>query len=470
MRVGARDQAQEVVRRLRALGAELEGAGRTRLISVTIEADPDLDPVALVFASRLAGERWFCWEQPDRGIALAGLGAAREIVSRGPGRFEDVERECAEAVRDSLRDPDRDLPSGAGPIWIGGFAFDAHGGSEPQWSSLPPALMVMPELALARSGAAAFLTASVFARDRDELVSGAERVAARVAGLRSASMPMRDPSPTGSPRISSARTPSRFEAAVSRATDLIEEGELEKVVLAREVRVEADSAHDPAATFGAMRERFSSCFCFCVGTPEGAFLGASPELLVRRAGPVAATVALAGSIRRSSDPAVDAHLGEQLRLSSKDRREHEIVVRRIERALAPHSVWVERADEPELAEVANVRHLATPIHAHLVEARSAVGLAGLLHPTPAVGGEPTGAAMAAIRELEALDRGWYAGPVGWMDPAEDGEFCVALRSALLRDRTAHAFAGCGIVEGSDPAAELAETELKLEALLPLLAG
>ncbi len=244
---------------------------------------------------------------------------------------------------------------------------------------------------------------------------------------------------------------------------------IEKVVLAREVTVEASSAHDPAATFGAMRERFPSCFCFCVGTGEAAFMGASPELLVRRAGPIAATVALAGSVRRSSDPAVDAHLGEQLKLSDKDRREHEIVVRRIERALAPHSVWVERAAEPALAEVANVTHLATPIHAHLAQARSAVGLAGVLHPTPAVGGEPRDAANAAIAELEGMDRGWYAGPVGWMDAAEDGEFCVALRSALLRDRTAHAFAGCGIVAGSDPASELAETELKLEAIVPLLA-
>ena len=115
-------------------------------------------------------------------------------------------------------------------------------------------------------------------------------------------------------------------------------------------------------------------------------------------------------------------------------------------------------------------HLATPIHAHLAEARSAIELAGLLHPTPAVGGEPIDAAGAAIAELEEMDRGWYAGPVGWMDVTEDGEFCVALRSALLRDRHAHAFAGAGIVAGSDPAAELAETELKLEAILPLLAG
>ena len=150
---------------------------------------------------------------------------------------------------------------------------------------------------------------------------------------------------------------------------------------------------------------------------------------------------------------------------------HEIVVKRIERALRPHSVWVEAAGrEPELIKVANIQHLATPIHAQLADPRSAIELAGMLHPTPAVGGEPGPEAVAAIPGLEDLDRGWYAGPVGWMDAVEDGEFCVGLRSALLRDRTAHLFAGAGIVADSDPEAELAETELKLAALLPLVTG
>jgi salicylate biosynthesis isochorismate synthase/menaquinone-specific isochorismate synthase len=181
-------------------------------------------------------------------------------------------------------------------------------------------------------------------------------------------------------------------------------------------------------------------------------------------------VALAGSTRRSADPSVDDHLGEQLVRSAKERREHEIVVRRIERALRTQSVWVEAASEPGLVKVANIQHLATPIHAQLSEPRSAVELAGILHPTPAVGGEPRDTALAAMPDLEDLDRGWYAGPVGWMDATEDGEFCVAIRSALLRDRTAHLFAGNGIVADSDPAAELAETEVKLNALLPLLTG
>jgi salicylate biosynthesis isochorismate synthase/menaquinone-specific isochorismate synthase len=168
---------------------------------------------------------------------------------------------------------------------------------------------------------------------------------------------------------------------------------------------------------------------------------------------------------------VDDHLGEQLLQSAKDREEHAIVARRIKRRLDPLAVWVEVAPEPVVIKVANIQHLATPIRAQLTESRSVLELAGHLHPTPAVGTEPaTAAAEAMITELEELDRGWYAGPVGWMDASEDGEFCVALRSALLRDRRAHLFAGAGIVADSDPSAELAETEIKLGALLPLLAG
>jgi isochorismate synthase len=439
------------------------GAER-RLVSVTREVELD-DPCAAVFASRLAADRWFAWEQPDRGFALAGLGAAHVAISRGADRFRDLSRECARVARGRASDEPDDLPAGAGPVWVGGFAFDPEGGRSPHWSSFPPALMAMPELSLARVGGRTYLTVCGIASD--EL---ADRLARRIAGLREERLPLFDPHPSGATRIASAAPPGRFEEAVAAAVERIRSGALEKVVLAREVTAEAPAAHDPAATFGALRELFPSCFSFCVGSPEGAFLGASPELLARRRGAGVATVALAGSTRRSADPAVDDHLGEQLLHSAKDRSEHEIVARRIERTLRPRSVWVETDTEPVLIKVANIQHLATPIHAQLADPASAVELAAVLHPTPAVGGEPREVALGLIPELEDLDRGWYAGPVGWMDAAEDGEFCVALRSALLRDRVAHLYAGGGIVADSDPAAELAETEIKLEALLPLLAG
>jgi salicylate biosynthesis isochorismate synthase/menaquinone-specific isochorismate synthase len=453
------------------LGALERGAerGRRTLVSVTRKVEVD-DPCSVVFASRLASDRWFCWGQPDREFALAGLGVAYEAASRGSRRFEEVADECLRLGDHPVLEEPRGLPAGAGPAWLGGFAFDPAGGSSSTWSSLPPASLVLPQVSLCRRGSRAFLTVNAVVRPGEGTERLAEELAARVSGLRlDAPLPLLDPHPTAHAEIRSARPPREFEAAVEGATSRIADGEFSKVVLAREVIVSAAAAHDPAAVFGAMREQFPACFCFCCGTPEAAFIGASPELLVRRAGAGVSTVALAGSTRRSSDPAVDDHLGEQLLRSDKDRREQRIVVERIVRALRPHAVWVEAAPEPEIVKVANIQHLATPVIAQLAEPHSAIEMAGLLHPTPAVGGEPWPAAASAIADLEGMDRGWYAAPVGWMDATEDGEFCVALRSALLRDREAHLFAGVGVVAGSDPAAELAETEVKLGALLPLLA-
>jgi salicylate biosynthesis isochorismate synthase/menaquinone-specific isochorismate synthase len=428
------------------------------------------DPCAAVFASRLASDRWFCWEQPDREFALAGLGVAHESSSRGPNRFAEVAEGCLRTGWDGVVDQPPRLPAGAGPVWLGGFAFDPDGGRSSTWSSLPPGSLVLPELSLCRSGERTFLTLNAVVGAGDDAERLEAGLSARLAALRTDEpLPLLDPHPTAHTEIRSARPPGEFEAAVETATSRIAAGAMSKVVLAREVIVGAAAAHDPAALFGAMRVQFPACFCFCCGTPAAAFLGASPELLVRRSGAGVSTVALAGSTRRSSDPAVDDHLGEQLLRSDKNRREQRIVAERIVRALRPHAVWVEAAPEPEIVKVANIQHLATPVIAQLAEPHSAIEIAGLLHPTPAVGGEPWSEAAATIAELEGMDRGWYAGPVGWMDATEDGEFCVALRSGLLRDRDAHLFAGVGVVAGSDPAAELAETEVKLGALLPFLA-
>ena len=442
---------------------------RRTLVSVTAEVEID-DPVAAIFASRLASDRWFCWEQPDNEFALAGMGVAHEAASRGPRRFADIAHEAMTCGRDAVLDEPPGLPAGAGPVWLGGFAFEDDGAGSPTWSSFAPGSLFLPELSICRRGGRSFLTVNaVVASGEDAGRRGAE-LEARLASLRAeVSLPLLDPHPTARPEIRGARSPRAFEAAVEGATERIGRGEFEKVVLAREVIVSAGSAHDPAPLFGGMREQFPACFCFCCGTPEAAFIGASPELLVRRSGAGVSPVALAGSTRRSSDPAVDHHLGEQLLRSDKERREHRVVAERIVRRLRSHAVWVEATAEPEVVKIANIQHLATPIIAQLSDPRSAIELAGMLHPTPAVGGEPWSAAAPALRELEAMDRGWYAAPVGWMDATEDGEFCVALRSALLRDREAHLFAGVGVVAGSDPEAELAETEVKLGALLPLLA-
>jgi isochorismate synthase len=455
-------------------GAELPRAGGTgaALAAITVPIPADLDLSAAVLAARRPDDRFACLEQPDRDrFVLAGLGQAVVLEARGAGRFQELATRARELGRAAFADDPADDPSrppAAGPVFVGGFAFADEGGSSPEWSGLPPACLVLPEVALVRQGDQGRMTLTAVVHPDDDPDAVVERLRGRAEELREAAMPLLDPDPVERTRVASAAPPSHYEQAVARAVERIRAGELEKLVLAREVRAHAARDHDAAAVLGALRELFPACYCWCVGTPDAAFVGASPELLVRRDGQRAQTVALAGTTRRSADPAVDDHLGEQLLNSAKDREEQAIVARRIERTLSPVSMWVAAADDPVLVKVHNVQHLATPIRAQLADPVPTVELAGLLLPTPAVGGEPREAALPLIPALEGLDRGWYAGAVGWTDLAEDGEFCVALRCALLRGRVAHLYAGCGIVRDSDPAEELAETEVKLQALLPLV--
>jgi isochorismate synthase len=455
------------VRRARRSGGEV-------LATITVRVADELDPAAVVCASRRPGEHWFVFEQPERAHAVvAGLGEATSMHAGGPSRFQDVAERWRALAAAAVSDPAEE-PAGGGPVAVGGFAFAPDGGGAPHWQGFEPASLTVAELTLTRlqrrGESIVRLTLAALACPDDVPEELLAHLQQRLSELRASPLPLLDPAPTGRFQVSSAMPPEHYEQAVARAAELIRAGELEKIVLAREVQVHAPRPYDPAALFGVLREEFPSCFVFCVGHGDSTLIAASPELLVRREGQRVSTLALAGSTRRSADPAVDAHLGEQLLRNESYREEHAIVARRIERTLRPHAVWVTAAAEPELVTIANIQHLATPIRAQLTAPLDTLELAGLMHPTPAVGGEPRDAAAAMIPALEGLDRGWYSGPVGWTDATGDGEFCVALRCALLHGNVARCYAGNGLVRDSDPARELAETEVKLQALLPLLAG
>jgi salicylate biosynthesis isochorismate synthase len=459
----AEPRAEEALARARRRGTPV-------LASLSVEAGEELDPTAAAFAARRTGEPWFCLEQPSRDRrALAALGAALVLRADGEDRFARVARQWRGAVSEAVADGPAGS-DGAGLVAVGGFAFAPAGGSSPQWAGFEPGALTVPELALWRHGERAGITATALVAPDDEAAAVAARLEERIGSVRHEPLPLIDPVPAARCEIASSAPPQHFESAVARAVELIQAGRLEKIVLAREVQVHAPARHDPGAVLGVLRDGFPDCYVYGVGSGEAAFVGATPELLVRREGQRASTLALAGSTRRSADPSVDDHLGEQLLRSAKDREEQAIVQRRIVRTLRDHSVWVTAPDEPVVVRMANIQHLATPVRAQLAQPVGAVELAGLLHPTPAVGGEPREAATGLIPALEGLDRGWYAGAIGWTDAAEDGEFCVALRCALLRGTVARCYAGVGVVRDSDPSAELAETEVKLQALLPVLAG
>ena len=265
--------------------------------------------------------------------------------------------------------------------------------------------------------------------------------------------------------LASARPHEDFLNRVSSALAEIKSGRLDKVVLAREVTVEANRPLRQGDLVGRLRSLHPSCATFAI---DG-FIGASPELLICRQGARIASVPLAGTAARSGDPEADARAEAALFASAKERSEHRAVVETIAAALMPVVEQLEVPEEPVVMELRNVSHLGTHMEGVLSGRQgrypSALELVGLLHPTPAVAGTPVDLALDYLAKAEELDRDRYAGPLGWVDARGDGEWYLGIRSAIVAGSSARLFAGVGIVADSDPAAELAETQLKLQAFL-----
>ncbi len=248
-------------------------------------------------------------------------------------------------------------------------------------------------------------------------------------------------------------------------TTQIATGHPDKAVLARRVGVEAQGAFEARAVLARLRERFQECTIFAMRSGESVFLGATPETLVSLQGDRVRADCLAGSARRGKTEEEDARIGAELLADEKERREHAFVARGITEALVGLTSEVGAPETPVLRRMANVQHLHTPIEARTDIKRHVLELVERLHPTAATAGLPKEAALCLIREQEPFSRGWYAGPIGWIDAEGGGEFAVALRSGLLREDVATLYAGCGIVQGSQPEREWAESEIKLEAML-----
>jgi menaquinone-specific isochorismate synthase len=264
--------------------------------------------------------------------------------------------------------------------------------------------------------------------------------------------------------VTTGRDRAAWTRAVDAILDAIATGRVEKAVLAREIFVEADVAFDLPTVIGQLRVAHGGTFVFA----DRGFVGASPELLVRRRGDQLESRPMAGTVARSGDPVIDDARAAALLASVKNNNEHRFVADAVRHALTPYCDPLVVATQPELVRLTNVAHLVTAVHGTLTTDASALDLARVLHPTPAVNGTPSDAAAAILDEVEGFDRGRYAGPVGWVDASGDGEFAVGLRSAEIDGRQARLFAGAGIVAGSEPESEWQETQAKFEPMLRVL--
>jgi len=393
------------------------------------------------------------WERPLAQEAAAGWGEAAVVEASDPSQAPAA---LASLGTLSLRWVGEEPESMPGP-WFGGMRFGATGAPDAAWNAHGVARWTLPEVLVWRTDAG--LRVAAFApEDRggeDAVRSRLERVCA--------CFPDTYRHPRGA-QVSLGLTSSRcaFEARVDRALEAIASGHLKKVVLARSLDVDGTTPFDVVDVLSRLREQNPRCATFLFRAPDGTcFLGATPETLCRVDGRVLETDALAGSAAPGQADGLRGH--------DKDLREHDSVVRYILATLRPLSEQVTSDAEPALLTLKNVVHLRTGIRAELRQGVTAAQVVAALHPTPAVGGFPRERALAFLLEHEGLDRGWYAGPVGWVGPKR-AHLMVALRSALLWGAKARLFVGVGLVAGSTAEAEWRETEMKSLAMLRALGG
>ncbi len=367
------------------------------------------------------------------GEGMVGWGIAASLEVSGTERFSRAQRWWSKFCAQTAIDDTVSMP-GTGPVAFASFAFDPEPGRS---------IIIVPRVLIGRKNGQSWITTIGIDGDpRHE--------------LRAVSIPT---APVNVQWTDGSQTSTSWRLAVEEAITRINHKELDKVVLARDIVGQVDGSIDARSVLSALATAYPSCWTFNVS----GLIGATPELLVRRTGDLVTSRVLAGTVRSQGDATADATMAQELLASEKDLAEHVYAVRSVARSLAAHCTDLDVPDQPHVLKLANVQHLATDVTGRLADDVPVLALAALLHPTAAVCGTPTERALATIRELEGMDRGRYAGPVGWIDAHGDGEFGIALRCAEINQEagTIRAFAGCGIVAGSDSAQELAESNAKL---------
>lgn len=420
---------------------------------------------AMDFLRQADGRERFYWQDYRSEITFAAVGIATDLMGWGDGRFSAIHHQAHELFHHAVALNETEPL--AAPRLFGGFSFRDDFLPDNTWAVFSPAHFILPHYQLVQSGGKTWLTINALLPAEEDPENARpvlqEALEAEYQLLLQAADEWQPPEGV-KPELVSIRFPLTQEAwtkMVETAVHRIRTTELEKVVLARVCELKFRQSIDINAALAFLNQHYPNSYRFLFEPQPGhAFLGATPELLVKVTGEELTSMALAGTIHRSPDPEEDEALGQQLLHSAKDRHEHDVVVMSLLNRLAPLTDQLEISPQPGLYKVGNIQHLFTPVRAKLHQAEGVLPLVELLHPTPALGGSPRQLAMEFIREAEPVPRGWYAAPVGWIDNKLDGAFAVAIRSASIQGRRAWLYAGAGIVADSDPQKEWEETALK----------
>lgn len=440
--------------------------GRPQLASISVAVD-SLDPLAVLESIFEPTQLHFYVERPSDGLAVAGAEAVLEFSASGPTRFAAAKEFIARTLENAIAvGPLGESFAGPHFFMAGCFAHEAA-----RAAPFPALRVFVPRWQVSRRGEGSVAVANLLITPELPLDLVTAKVWKAHTKFRAFdySAAQDRGRPSAPKQIVEVGGVGSYQCGVTQALAEIGRGDYEKIVLARAQQLATNEEFHPLGVLNHLRQHYTGCYAFSVANGAGqSFIGATPERLVRVEAGRMFTESLAGSAPRGQSASEDAVLTRGLLQSEKDLREHRVVLGSISRRLADLGLKLEQAANPRVLSLANVQHLHTPISAALPAGVHILDLVERLHPTPAVGGTPRERAVAAIKRLEPFDRGLYAGPLGWVDHRGGGEFFVGIRSALIDGRTATAYAGAGIVAGSDPQKEFAETELKFKALIEAL--
>lgn len=436
----------------------------SRLVSITKRVEK-VDTLAFYdVAKQIRNERLF-WTSTAEAYTLVGAGSAIEIIARH-NRFETAEQIWNNLLEDAVSNNPYDVP-GTGIVAIGGAAFDPEKEKTALWVNFEPIRFTVPEYLLTEHEKDYYFTMNIVVREDDhprQLANQLRREERKL--LESLPKYGEDTHIVGRHDIS----PNKWKQTVKLATNEIQQSHVDKIVLAREVRLKLDKEADSGNVIRKLLNTQPNSFIFSFEQGRDCFIGATPERLVKIRESSLFSTCLAGTAPRGETEEEDARISYHLFHDQKNRGEHDFVVQMMKKAIESYCTDIEIPDEPVVYPLKNLQHLYTPVTARLNEGNSILDIIKNLHPTPALGGTPREESVAFIREHELLDRGWYGAPVGWLDNRDNGEFAVAIRSGLIQGNEASLFAGCGVVKDSDPEEEFEETNIKLTPMLSVLEG
>ncbi|MGE6628752.1 isochorismate synthase [Bacillus sp. NPDC077027] len=441
------------------------------LISYSRRVD-DMDPLAFFQSGEadFLGERFF-WSDPESQMIFSGLGRAAVIKTeqKGKERFDTVHREWEQLKQNMFHFHDeKELKQAAvGPLLFGGFSFDPYEEKARHWEAFGEAHFFVPSMMLTVSKEGTFLTVNEWKQINGNVHQLMQELEGKASNFRAVPKAYKSPSTLVKMEELDVQA---WMKAIENATEHIQANEYDKVVLAREVLLYYKNNIKLEPLLAELMTHQTTSYVFAIEQGRQAFVGATPERLVKKDGEEVSSSCLAGSIVRGSNEVEDKKFGDELLRDEKNLIEHQIVVNMIYQAFQANCHQVDKPDHPSLYKTKNIQHLFTPVVGEIKRNCSLFSLIEQLHPTPALGGYPKEKAVEVIRAIEPLKRGWYAAPVGWIDSQDNGEFAVAIRSGLIEDDHVRLFAGCGIVEDSVPHKEYEETQVKLRPMLSALGG